>query len=61
MDDKTRTCRCGALYGRRLVLSEAPEMGTFACIVCGEVIESFNTLFVPKYRLLVGPVRAHQP
>jgi hypothetical protein len=33
------------------------EMDSFECAVCGQTLESWNTTWVPSYRLIAGPVR----
>ncbi len=52
-----RICRCGAVYRRTESLAPAREIDSFECAACGETMESWNTAWVPHYRLIVGPIR----
>ncbi|MGY2903739.1 hypothetical protein ACVWVY_002760 [Bradyrhizobium sp. URHC0002] len=57
MTDQHRTCRCGAVYRRTESMAPTREVNSFECSVCGETMESWNTAWVPTYKLVVGPVR----
>lgn len=57
MADGNRTCECGAVYRRTESLISAREINRFVCAVCGVTMESWNTAWVPTYRLVVGPIR----
>jgi hypothetical protein len=52
-----RECKCGALYGRTFVIADTRDVGSFECLLCGETLDSWHSAWVPKYRLIVGPVR----
>jgi stage III sporulation protein SpoIIIAA len=56
-----RTCVCGAVYRRTESLSATREVDSFACAVCGAIMESWNTAWVPAYRLVAGPVKKPEP
>ena len=32
-------------------------MSSFECAVCGETMETWNTAWVPTFKLIAGPVR----
>lgn len=52
-----RSCKCGAVYGRTEAMAPNRQIASFECAVCGATMESWNTAWVPTYRLIVGPVR----
>jgi predicted SprT family Zn-dependent metalloprotease len=52
-----RTCQCGAVYNRTEAMAPSREIASFDCSVCGATMESWNTAWVPTYRLIAGPVR----
>lgn len=52
-----RTCSCGAVYRRTESLAASREIESFECVTCGVTMESWNSAWVPSYRLIVGPVR----
>jgi stage III sporulation protein SpoIIIAA len=52
-----RTCNCGAVYSRTEHMAKSREIASFECAVCGQTMESWNTTWVPLYRLVAGPVR----
>jgi hypothetical protein len=52
-----RSCACGAVYRRTEALASTREIDCFDCVVCGATMESWNTAWVPSFRLVVGPVR----
>lgn len=51
-----RTCECGAVYRRTEAVIAAREIDSFECVVCGVTLESWNSSYVPTYRLVIGPV-----
>ena len=55
-----RTCVCGAVYNRTESMAPERQISSFECSVCDQTMESWNTAWVPSYRLIVGPVRAPQ-
>ena len=57
MSATNRTCTCGAVYCRTEALAASREMESFECSACGVTMESWNSAWVPRYRLIVGPVR----
>jgi hypothetical protein len=54
--DQHRHCKCGAVYRRTEQMAPRREMSSFECAICGDTLESWNTAWVPSYRLVVGPV-----
>ncbi len=52
-----RTCRCGAIYRRTEAVAQAREIDSFECVVCGATLETWNSAYVPTYRLVIGPIR----
>jgi hypothetical protein len=55
MTDQHRTCRCGAVYRRTESMAASREVNSFECLACGATLETWNTAWVPSYRLIVGP------
>jgi stage III sporulation protein SpoIIIAA len=55
-----RTCVCGAVYNRTASMAPERQISSFECSVCDQTMESWNTAWVPSYRLIAGPVRAPQ-
>ncbi len=53
----TRTCACGAVYRRTESIAVMREIDCFDCVVCGATLESWNTAWIPTFRLVIGPVR----
>src|SRR4051812_44820888 len=51
MTEQHRHCKCGAIYRRTKAMAPRREMNSFECLVCGETMESWNTAWVPTYRL----------
>jgi len=51
-----RSCKCGAVYRRTESMAKAREIDSFQCEFCGETLETWNTAWVPAYRLIAGPV-----
>jgi hypothetical protein len=37
--------------------SSAREIDSFECAACGVTMKSWNTAWMPAYRLIIGPVR----
>jgi hypothetical protein len=52
-----RACQCGAIYHRTEAAALVREIASFGCEVCGSTMESWNTAWMPNYRLVAGPVR----
>jgi hypothetical protein len=52
MDDHHRKCQCGAIYRRSHAMAPTREMSSFECSLCGVTLESWNTAWVPNYRLV---------
>ena len=46
--------RCDAIYRRRRHAS--PELASFECSMCGKILETWNSAWVPTYRFIVGPI-----
>jgi hypothetical protein len=57
MSDQHRHCKCGTIYRRTEAMAPAREVNSFECTVCHETLESWNTAWVPTYKLIVGPTR----
>jgi hypothetical protein len=38
-----RSCKCGAVYDRSEHITEAREISSFECAVCGATIENWNS------------------
>ena len=57
MTTQNRACKCGAVYLRTESVASTREIQSFECAVCGVTMESWNSAWVPTYRLIVGPVR----
>jgi predicted SprT family Zn-dependent metalloprotease len=53
-----RACKCGAIYSRTESMADGREIDSFQCDVCGATLESWNTAWVPHYRLVAGLVRS---
>jgi hypothetical protein len=49
-----RSCKCGAVYRRTESMAKSRQIASFECAVCGETMESWNSAWVPSYRLIVG-------
>jgi hypothetical protein len=49
-----RSCSCGAIYRRTQVMAPNRQMSSFECAVCETTLESWNTAWIPNYRLIVG-------
>jgi hypothetical protein len=57
MTTGNRTCECGAIYRRTESPAPAREIDSFECVICGATMESWNSAWVPTYRLIAGPIR----
>lgn len=53
-----RRCICGAVYSRSESMAPSRQISSFECFVCGVTIETWNTAWVPIYRLIAGPVKS---
>jgi hypothetical protein len=60
MDEQHRKCRCGAIYHRTHAMASRREMSSFECSVCGATLDSWNTAWVPTYRLVAGAERSKE-
>jgi hypothetical protein len=54
--DQYRHCKCGSIYRRTESMAAGREVNSFECIYCGKTLESWNSAWVPSYKLLVGPI-----
>lgn len=52
-----RSCQCGAVYRRTESMADSREICSFECSVCRATLESWNTAWVPAYRLIARPIR----
>lgn len=43
--------------GRTEGMAAVREVNSFECSVCGETMETWNSAWVPTYRLIAGPIR----
>jgi hypothetical protein len=50
--EKQRNCRCGAIYHRSEAMAPSREIDSFECTVCGATLETWDTAWVPSYRLI---------
>jgi hypothetical protein len=58
MDSHHRSCHCcGAVYSRTEAMASGRQISSFECAVCNTTLESWNTAWVPTFRLIAGPVR----
>jgi len=55
-ETRHRACKCGAVYNRSEAMAASREIGSFECGLCGTTMETWNTAWVPAYRLVAGPV-----
>jgi hypothetical protein len=39
-------------------MASGRQIDSFQCCVCNATLETWNTAWVPSYRLIAGPVRA---
>lgn len=54
--DQHRHCKCGAIYRRTEAMAPRREVDSFECAICDETLETWNTAWVPSYRLIIGPI-----
>jgi stage III sporulation protein SpoIIIAA len=59
-ETRHRACICGAVYNRTESMASERQISSFECSVCDQTMESWNTAWVPSYRLIAGPVRPPQ-
>jgi len=52
-----RSCYCRAVYHRTQIIAVSCETSSFVCELCGTTLESWNSSWVPRYRLIAGPIR----
>jgi hypothetical protein len=52
-----RSCQCGAVYSRTESMAPGRQIDSFECSVCHTTLETWNTAWVPTYRLIAEPVR----
>jgi dissimilatory sulfite reductase (desulfoviridin) alpha/beta subunit len=50
-----RACKCGAVYDRSEHIVERREISSSECAVCGEIIENWNSAWVPRFRFIARP------
>ena len=55
MTEKQRQCRCGAIYHRSEAMAQSREIDSFECTICGVTLETWDTAWVPNYRLVSAP------
>ena len=55
MTEKQRQCRCGAIYHRTEAMAASREIDSFECTACGVTLETWDTAWVPTYRLIAEP------
>ena len=55
MTEKQRQCRCGAVYHRTEAMAASREIDSFECTACGVTLETWDTAWVPTYRLIAEP------
>ena len=55
MTEKQRQCRCGAIYHRTEAMAASREIDSFECTACGATLETWDTAWVPTYRLVTEP------
>jgi hypothetical protein len=53
--EKQRQCRCGAIYHRSEAMAPSREIDSFECTICGVTLETWDTAWVPSYRLVSAP------
>jgi hypothetical protein len=54
--EKQRQCGCGAIYLRTEAMAPSREIDSFECTACGTTLETWDTAWVPSYRLITAPV-----
>ena len=55
MIEKQRQCKCGAIYHRTEAMAPSREINSFECTACGTTLETWDTAWVPAYRLISEP------
>jgi hypothetical protein len=60
-DSARRTCECGAIYVRNEQMAPAREINSYQCVSCDRTLESWNSAWVPVYRLIVRPLKPASP
>jgi hypothetical protein len=53
--EKQRHCRCGAIYHRTEAIAPSREIDSFECTACGTTLETWDSAWVPTYRLISSP------
>ena len=61
MLEKQRQCRCGAIYHRTEAMAPSREIDSFECTACGTTLETWDTAWVPTYRLIAAPATEITP
>ena len=61
MIEKQRQCRCGAIYLRTEAMAPSREIDSFECTACGATLETWDTAWVPTYRLIEITTPATKP
>jgi hypothetical protein len=56
-----RTCQCGAIYARNEGMAAGREISSYQCELCDRTLESWNSTWVPIYRLVMRPVKPVVP
>jgi hypothetical protein len=46
-----RACQCGAIYSRTESMAPGRQIASFECSICSKTMETWNTAWVPTYRL----------
>ena len=57
MRTENQNCTNEDFSRRTESLASTREIESFECAVCGATMESWNSAWVPTYRLVAGPVR----
>ena len=50
----------GAVYRRTELTALARQIASYECAVCGSTLESWNTAWIPAFRLITGQVISEQ-
>jgi hypothetical protein len=50
--EKQRQCKCGAIYHRTEAMAASREIDSFECTACGATLETWDSAWVPTYRLI---------
>jgi predicted SprT family Zn-dependent metalloprotease len=59
MVEPHRRCKCGAVYLRTHSMAPSRDVNSFECSQCGETLESWNTAWLPSYRLIAVQLPTH--